>query len=94
MLQETGHFAERIRSEDGRVDGTPPTGFHAAPLLHLKALDDRGLLETQRATVAAAWPDVLKKRADYDGVLNLFGQRWLDRRFRFAANGRLLLPWH
>ena len=94
MLQEAGHFAERIRCDDGRCDGTPPTGFHAALLPYLKALDDRALLKTQRAAVAAAWPDVLKKRAYYDGVLSLFGQGWLDGRFRFAANGRLLLPWH
>ncbi len=29
----------------------------------------------------------------YDRALVLFGRGWMDRRFRFAADGRLLPAW-
>src|SRR5580765_235304 len=72
-----------------------PIGFSGAVLPFLSALDDKATLEKQRDRVRAA--ALRAKRGEstqyYDQVLILFGQGWLDGRYRFDDQGRLQPKW-
>jgi endo-1,4-beta-D-glucanase Y len=72
-----------------------PIGFSGAVLPFLNALDDKTALEQQRARVRDA--SLRAKRGEkthyYDQVLILFGKGWLDNRYRFDDQGRLLPTW-
>ena len=71
---------------------TAPAGFSAALLPYLSALGQPAMAAAQAARIPAPGPaaDAL---GYYDRVLVLFGRGWMDRRFRFAADGRLLPAW-
>lgn len=72
-----------------------PIGYSGAVLPFLSALDDKSTLEKQRDLLRAA---SLRAKAGestnyYDQVLVLFGKGWLDGRYRFDDQGRLLPKW-
>ncbi|WP_312706584.1 cellulose synthase complex periplasmic endoglucanase BcsZ [Stenotrophomonas sp.] len=88
MLRAEGRFAEKIQVRSGVGNGTAPVGFAAALLPYLSALGQSATLRSQQARVAAAGD-----LNYYERVLVLFGKGWMDRRFRFSADGRLLPAW-
>ena len=92
LLRAQGGFAEKIQTRSGAPSGTAPAGFSAALLPYLSALGQPAMAAAQAARIPAPGPaaDAL---VYYDRVLVLFGRGWMDRRFRFAADGRLLPAW-
>lgn len=79
----------QVNTTTGAVDGQGSSGFSAALLPFLAARGQTDALRVQRARVAAtAWPPA----GYYNAVLTLFGTGAMERRFAFAANGRLHLP--
>lgn len=92
LLRAQGGFAEKIQTRSGAPSGTAPAGFSAALLPYLSALGQPAMAAAQAARIPAPGPaaDAL---GYYDRVLVLFGRGWMDRRFRFAADGRLLPAW-
>ncbi len=81
----------RIDTRDGTPTGTGPGGFVAA-LLPL--MQDSPALPALQARLRADDPLTAGDINDnyYVAVLRLFGSGWQDGRYRFAANGELLLP--
>lgn len=88
MLAAQGRLAEKIQVRNGVGTGIAPVGFAAALLPYLAASGQAALLKAQQARVAAA-----RDLNYYERALVLFGKGWLDRRFRFSADGRLLPAW-
>ncbi len=88
MLRAQGRLAEKIQVRTGVGTGTAPVGFSAALLPYLAASAQPALLKAQQARVHAA-----TDLNYYERSLVLFGKGWLDRRFRFSADGRLLPAW-
>ncbi|WP_049622891.1 cellulose synthase complex periplasmic endoglucanase BcsZ [Frateuria defendens] len=94
MLERDGRFAEKIDTRDGRGQGTPSFGFAAALLPYLQAQGRPALLAAQRTAIPAPSAPVQGEPPYYARVLALFGTGWLEGRYRFAADGRLLPGWH
>jgi endoglucanase len=88
MLRAKSGFAEKIDTRLGVGTGTPSPGFAAALLPYLSALGQPALAKAQLARIPAA--GTLNY---YDRALVLFGKGWMDRRYRFSADGRLLPAW-
>ncbi|MGI4813203.1 MAG: cellulose synthase complex periplasmic endoglucanase BcsZ [Janthinobacterium lividum] len=81
---------EKVATLAGGYTGAAPVGFSAALLPYYKTLGaDRALVAAQaRVASAAAAPGNY-----YDNVLTLFGQGWLDGRYRLDGQGRLTPRW-
>jgi len=92
MLRTQGRFAEKIDTRNGVGSGTPPPGFAAALLPYLTAQAQPALVKTQAALVPSSGP-AAAALTYYDRCLVLFGKGWLDRRYRFSADGRLQPAW-
>ncbi|MEN5265995.1 cellulose synthase complex periplasmic endoglucanase BcsZ [Stenotrophomonas sp. TWI587] len=88
MLRAQTGFAEKIDTRLGVGSGAPSPGFAAALLPYLSALGQPALAKAQLARIPAA--GTLNY---YDRALVLFGKGWMDRRYRFSADGRLLPAW-
>lgn len=86
-VDAAGRVAERIDATRGTCTGTADAGFSWAVLPFLMARDD--LAQAQRARAAAAASPVGKRY--YPRSLEQFAAGWMAGRFRFAADGRLLL---
>jgi len=90
QVARTGVPPEQVDARDGSVQGTGPTGFSAALLPFLQALDRRDALQAQEARVQAEPP---RPDAYYEQALRLFGTGWRDGRYAFAPDGSLLPAW-
>ncbi|CEJ47399.1 cellulose synthase complex periplasmic endoglucanase BcsZ [Xanthomonas citri pv. bilvae] len=73
--------------------GALPVGFSAALLPYLSALGKPALLKAQAQRVPAATQPAAAALPYFERTLALFGQGWLENRYRFAADGRLLPAW-
>lgn len=93
MLRAQGSFAEKIDVQRGIGTGTAPPGFAAALLPYLSALGEGALLKTQQQRIPAPQSTAADALPYYERNLVLFGQGWLDNRYRFSADGRLLPAW-
>lgn len=94
-LAPGGQFPERINARTGAASGNAPPGFSAAVLPWLSVLGERDALAAQQRRLAAAKSGELygTTRSYYDQALALFGLGWLDGRYRFGPQGRLLTFW-
>ncbi len=92
MLRSQGAFAEKIDTRLGVGSGKPPPGFAAALLPYLSALAQPALVRGQAALIPASGA-AAAALTYYDRCLVLFGKGWLDRRYRFSADGRLQPAW-
>ncbi len=92
-LEAQGRFAEKIDSTDGVGTGQPPAGFAAALLPYLSALRQPALLQAQRQLIPEATQPAAAQLPYYERMLVLFGQGWLEHRYRFSADGRLTPGW-
>lgn len=78
IAKNTAILPEKVAVETGLAEGRAPVGFGAA-------------LEPCRLKKSSA-PAADPKMGYYNYVLSLFGLGWSGQRFRFAADGRLVLP--
>lgn len=83
---------EQVDTRNGKAQGRAPMGFSFALLPFLQA---QGETEALRALLQRLRAMPRDDRADayYDQVLRLFGLGWLQGRFRFERNGKLLPAW-
>ncbi|HEX5392045.1 MAG TPA: cellulose synthase complex periplasmic endoglucanase BcsZ [Rhodocyclaceae bacterium] len=79
-------------TRQGAGTGIGPTGFSAALLPFLSALGDKDALRAQRLRVEARDP-LSRDDNYYEQALTLFGLGWMEGRFRFGRDGRLLPNW-
>ncbi|WP_426803193.1 cellulose synthase complex periplasmic endoglucanase BcsZ [Xanthomonas campestris] len=93
LLAAQGNFAEKIDTTRGVGTGAAPVGFAAALLPYLSALRQPALLKAQAQRLPAAAQPAAAALPYYERTLALFGQGWLENRYRFAADGRLLPAW-
>ncbi|MGV8842307.1 MAG: cellulose synthase complex periplasmic endoglucanase BcsZ [Pseudomonas sp.] len=88
-LEQYGLPPLRVDSLTGAAEGYGPPGFSAALLPLLSRAAEPRLLQEQLERLAA---EPLQPDAYYDHVLSLFGQGWIEGRYRFSAHGALQLP--
>lgn len=93
LLKTPGGFAEKVDTTRGVGSGAVPVGFSAALLPYLDALREPALLKRQQQRIPAAGSAAANALPYYERTLVLFGQGWLEKRYRFAADGRLLPAW-
>ncbi len=89
---------EKVDPVSGRVlaDQYLPLGYSGAVLPYLKALgDEEELKRQQRRLVQAELKHKvgIGKANYYDAAISLFGQGWLDGRYRFDPQGRVIPAW-
>lgn len=83
---------EKIDTRNGVIEGNGPVGFSAsvAPLLHV--LGESGAEKIQLDRIEH-YPAADLTNAYYNSSLLLFHDGWRSRRYRFAADGSLMLGW-
>lgn len=79
---------EKIDAASGKGEGAGPAGFSAALLPFLDALGAKTAADQQRARITAMGgiPGVY-----YEQALALFALGWMDKRYRFEKDGRLVV---
>jgi len=87
-FERSGVIPERIDVESLHATGRAPVGFAAALLPLARAQRDARTSDALAAAVASAPPDTY-----YDHNLVLFGDGFVEGRFRFGADGRLVAAW-
>ncbi len=84
-----------LHGGSGEATGIGPVGFSAALLPYLKVLREEKLLMIQEYRMD--WNTVNSligaNPIYYDQVLSLFGEGWMEGRFRFDESGRCLPSW-
>lgn len=95
MAQHLAQFAvppETVNIETGLPHGDGPSGFSAALLPYLSALNQFALLRSQLQRLQAR---PINDHTDnyYDHVLGLFGQGWQQQYFAFDLDGSLITHW-
>lgn len=90
FIQDQGYPPESIDVLTAQASGPGPSGFSAAVLPFLSALQFEAALKAQRLRLEAR---PLPADAYYQQVLGLFGLGWLEGRFRFSETGHLLPQW-
>lgn len=91
-LAKHGVPPQQIDAASGASSGDGPSGFSAALLPYLAALQQQSLLAEQLQRLQAR-PVHANPDAYYDHVLALFGQGWHERFYSFTAEGELLPAW-
>lgn len=89
LLEKHGVPPHRVHTGNGSLsDGAGPLGFSAALLPFLAASGAQQLLETQRKRISAGGglPAIY-----YEQALGLFALGFLEKRFHFARDGKLVL---
>lgn len=89
-VAELGYPPEEVDSVTGVVQGRAGGGFAAAlsPLLQAAGAQDALAAQQQYLQAHPPGPD-----AYYGQCLRLWGQGWMQQKYRFAGDGQLLLPW-
>lgn len=85
-----GYPPETIDSVTGVVQGAAGGGFAAALLPLLQAAQATQAVTVQQQYLAEHPP---QPDAYYGQCLTLWGQGWMQGRYRFAPDGQLLVPW-
>ncbi|GGC01165.1 hypothetical protein GCM10007205_08090 [Oxalicibacterium flavum] len=89
-IEREGVPPESIDIATGVAARAGSSGFSAAMLPFLAASGAERAVREQLQRVQA---QPIAADAYYDQVLGLFGQGWMERRYRFDAGGRLLPAW-
>lgn len=89
-VAELGYPPEYVDSISGVVQGAAGGGFSAALLPLLQAAHAQDALTAQQGYLQAHLPGV---DAYYGQCLRLWGQGWMEGAYRFAHDGRLIVPW-
>ncbi|EKS66836.1 MULTISPECIES: cellulose synthase complex periplasmic endoglucanase BcsZ [Caballeronia] len=94
-VAQAGFPPEKVNVTTGAATGEGPLSYWAALAPYFKALnDDRGLgLARAHLEALTAPPGAGREPVYYDRVLGLFGGGFIDGRYRFDENGRLVPNW-
>lgn len=86
---------EQVNVATGETMGAGSAGFSAALLPYLAAMSSPKLIEDQLRRISSkSNGHLIGEHPDYyDQVLALFGQGWLEKRFRFDRYGQLIPNW-
>lgn len=86
---------EKVNVTTGEASGRGSTGYSAALLPYLHSFNKPKLIETQQARIKRKSKSVLLGEYEhyYDQVLGLFGIGWMDGKYRFDRNGKLIPDW-
>jgi endoglucanase len=97
LIRAAGTPPEKVDPRSAAIvpSSYSPLGYSGAALPFLAALGDRPALDVQLARVREALQLAHRGAATnyYDEVLMLFGQGWVDGRFRFDDQGRVIPAW-
>ena len=95
LLKNNGALMEKINTQTGFAEGIAPRGFSAALLPYLQSLNESKLLAQQASRLSEKKKDALigENPIYYDQILSLFGQGWMEQRFRFSQTGQLIPAW-
>lgn len=94
LLKSGDALPEKIDTRNGASAGSTPIGYAGALLPYLQAQQQSSALAAQLRRVQAAFNAAGQTSLPYyERVLILFGQGWLENRFQFAGDGRLLPAW-
>lgn len=86
-----GRPPEHVEIRSGRTRGSGSGGFSAAVLPFLVSRGDFAALLPQKMHLAAQ--TAVDSTRYYDQVLRLWGEGWEAGRYRFAADGSLVVAW-
>lgn len=89
-VAQLGYPPEQIDSVTGSAQGKGNGGFAAALLPLLQSVGAHQALAQQQEYLQLHPP---AQDAYYAQCLRLWGQGWIQQKYRFAKNGQLLLPW-
>jgi endoglucanase len=95
-IAQTGVPPERVAAATGTPGGEGPLSYWAALAPYFKAQHDErglGLARTHLAAFDAPLQGAGRDPVYYDRVLGLFGTGFIDGRYRFDENGRLVPSW-
>ncbi|WP_250514883.1 cellulose synthase complex periplasmic endoglucanase BcsZ [Caballeronia sp. INDeC2] len=94
-VAQTGFPPENVSTISGAASGEGPLSYWGALAPYFKALnDERGLgLARTHLEALVAPPGAGREPVYYDRVLGLFGGGFIDGRYRFDENGRLVTNW-
>lgn len=94
-VAQTGFPPEKVSTISGATSGEGPLSYWGALAPYFKALnDERGLgLARTHLEALVAPPGAGREPVYYDRVLGLFGGGFVDGRYRFDENGRLVPNW-
>jgi endoglucanase len=94
-VAQTGFPPEKVSTLSGAASGEGPLSYWGALAPYFKALnDERGLgLARTHLEALVAPPGAGREPVYYDRVLGLFGGGFVDGRYRFDENGRLVPNW-
>ncbi|MDB5987948.1 MAG: 1,4-D-glucanase, partial [Nevskia sp.] len=95
FIRKAGRLPE-VWYPDGRApQGLAPAGIEAALLPFYATLPAKDLLElAQKRLLAATTMGLVDQPARYyEQALTLFGQGWIEHRYRFEADGKLRPQW-
>ena len=95
LLKNNGALMEKVNTQTGVAEGIAPRGFSAALLPYLQSLNESKLLaqQAQRLNEKKSGALIGESPAYYDQILSLFGQGWIEQRFRFSQTGQLIPAW-
>lgn len=85
-----------VDSQTGSYSGISPPGFSGALLPYLATMKNNRAVSLQNDRLIAHETEGLvgQEARYYDQVLTLFGQGWMEHRFSFSSQGRLLAQWN
>jgi endoglucanase len=95
LLKNNGSLMETVNTLTGATKGIAPLGFSAALLPYLYSLNERKLLDQQARHLTEKMNGGLIGDSPiyYDQILSMFGQGWLEQRFKFGNKGQLIPAW-
>jgi endoglucanase len=102
LIKTLGYPPEEIIVTQGNGDRISPYGFSAAVAPFLDATGNAELAQVQHARAKAMQSEALKKSNSkespvffyYDNILSLFGMGFFEKKYKFAKDGKLELPWN
>jgi endoglucanase len=95
LLKHNGTLMETVNPLSGTTKGIAPRGFSAALLPYLHSLNEYKLLaqQTRRLTEQMNGELIGENPIYYDQILSMFGQGWIEQRFKFSKTGQLIPAW-
>jgi len=102
LIKSLGYPPEEVIVTQGTGDRISPYGFSAAVVPFLEAIGKDDLAQVQRARAKSMQLEALKKSKSkespvlfyYDNILSLFGAGFDEKKYKFAKDGELELPWN
>jgi len=95
LLKNNGALMESVNPLTGKTKGIAPRGFSAALLPYLHSLNENKLLAQQARHLTEKMNGDLIGDSPiyYDQILSMFGQGWIEQRFKFSKTGQLIPAW-